>query len=101
MSGFKVFAVAGAGDFGKFIVREFLELKSAGKIANVSVLTRSAGGANSSELAALGASIVEVDYGSSNSIVKALTGVDVLVCAFGPAGIPIQNHSRGPPKPQE
>ena len=41
MSGFKGFAVAGAGNFGKFIVKELLELKNAGKITKVSVLTRS------------------------------------------------------------
>jgi len=90
MSGFKKFAVAGAGNFGKFIVKEFLVLKNAGKVTDVPVLTRSASSATSRELAALGATIVEVDYGSADSIIKALTGVDVLVCAFGPTGISTQ-----------
>jgi len=98
MSGFKGFAVAGAGNFGKFIVKELLELKNAGKITKVSVLTRSAGSATSSELAALGASIVELDYGSTDSIIKALAGVDVLICAFGPTGISTQISLAEPAK---
>ncbi len=103
MSGFKKFAVAGAGNFGKFIVKELLQLKNEG--ASVSVLTRSvrpilyidlcasddgtiqASNANSTELTELGVKVVEVDYESADSISKALTGVDVLICAFGPMGL--------------
>ncbi len=41
MSGYKKFAVAGAGNFGKFIVKELLQLKNEGTTSSVSVLTRS------------------------------------------------------------
>ncbi len=111
MSGFKKFAVAGAGNFGKFIVKELLQLKNEG--ASVSVLTRSvrpilyidlcasddgtiqASNANSTELTELGVKVVEVDYESADSISKALTGVDVLICAFGSNGTRSSKASRG------
>ncbi|KLO07655.1 NAD-P-binding protein [Schizopora paradoxa] len=92
MSGFTKFAVAGAGNFGKFIVKELLELKKNGSVASVSVLTRSASNANSTELAGLGATIVEVDYESAESISKALAGIDVAICAFSPMALGPQNN---------
>ena len=40
MSGYKNFAIAGAGTTGNFIVRQFLKDKAAGVINQVIVLTR-------------------------------------------------------------
>jgi hypothetical protein len=40
MSGYKKFAVVGAGNIGGFITRQLLEEKSAGNINEVVVLTR-------------------------------------------------------------
>ena len=40
MSGYKTFAVWGAGSIGKLLVEEFLRLKSIGSIDDVLVLTR-------------------------------------------------------------
>jgi hypothetical protein len=40
MSGYKNFAIAGAGTTGSFIVRQFLKEKAAGMVNQVVVLTR-------------------------------------------------------------
>ncbi|KLO07657.1 NAD-P-binding protein [Schizopora paradoxa] len=90
MSGFKHFAVAGAGNFGTFIVKELLLLKNKDSVSKVVVLTRSANNSAISELANLGATICEVDYASPASITKALVGIDVLLCAFGATGLSTQ-----------
>ena len=42
MSGYKNFAVVGAGEIGSFIIRQLLMDKAAGTINNVVVLTRQA-----------------------------------------------------------
>jgi len=42
MSGFKNFAVVGAGDIGRPIIEELLSYKAQGKIDQVAVLTRQA-----------------------------------------------------------
>ena len=41
MSGFGNFIIAGSGTVGNHISRELLQLKNAGKINNVTILTRS------------------------------------------------------------
>ena len=41
MSGFGNFIIAGSGTVGSHIARELLQLKNAGKINNVTILTRS------------------------------------------------------------
>ena len=40
MSGYKNFAIVGAGTFGAFVVRQFLKEKAAGTVNDVIVLTR-------------------------------------------------------------
>jgi glutamyl-tRNA reductase len=40
MSGYKNFAIIGAGELGMYVVRQFLEEKAAGTIDEVVVLTR-------------------------------------------------------------
>ena len=42
MSGFKNFAVVGAGEIGGFIIRQLLTEKAAGTVNDVVVLTRQA-----------------------------------------------------------
>jgi saccharopine dehydrogenase-like NADP-dependent oxidoreductase len=41
MSGLENFIIAGSGTVGSHIARELLQLKNAGKINNVTILTRS------------------------------------------------------------
>jgi hypothetical protein len=40
MSGYKKFAIIGAGDLGMYVVRQFLEEKAAGTVDEIVVLTR-------------------------------------------------------------
>ncbi|KAL5531648.1 hypothetical protein ACEPAG_4525 [Sanghuangporus baumii] len=85
MSGYKSFAVAGAGNLGKFIVEALLAKKNEGAIAYVFILTRSAGGYD--DLIAKGAKVIAVDYTSSSSVQHALEGVDVVISTLhGPLG---------------
>ncbi|KAL5536931.1 hypothetical protein ACEPAF_754 [Sanghuangporus sanghuang] len=77
MSGYKTFAVAGAGGLGRFVVEALLAKKNEGTISSVSILSRSSSGHD--DLVAKGAKVVVVDYSSSSSIKSAVTGVDVVV----------------------
>ncbi|KAL5536930.1 hypothetical protein ACEPAF_753 [Sanghuangporus sanghuang] len=77
MSGYESFAVAGAGNLGKFIVEALLAKKNEGALTSISILSRSAGGYD--DLVAKGAKVVVVDYTSSSSIQHALEGVDVVI----------------------
>jgi saccharopine dehydrogenase-like NADP-dependent oxidoreductase len=43
MSGFENFAIAGAGEIGRFIVRQLLQDRATGKVNEVVVLTRQVG----------------------------------------------------------
>jgi len=81
MSGYKSFAVAGAGNIGKYIVKELAELKRQGVVSDVKVLTRST--TPNAEATGLGAESVTVDYTSSASLVSALKGVDVVISTLG------------------
>ncbi|KDQ62723.1 hypothetical protein JAAARDRAFT_190011 [Jaapia argillacea MUCL 33604] len=83
MSGFKKFAVAGAGNIGRFIAEELLKLKQTGVVSSVVVLTRESSAASQSvtELAKQGAKIAIVDYASPSSLASALAGIDVVASA--------------------
>ncbi|KDQ57214.1 hypothetical protein JAAARDRAFT_35821 [Jaapia argillacea MUCL 33604] len=89
MSGYKTFAIAGAGTIGAVIVEEYLKLKDEGTITSVIVLTRTASAATSN-LATKGAKIVTVDYDSPSSLEAALSGVDVLVSSLGSKAVGAQ-----------
>ncbi|EJD07548.1 NAD-binding protein [Fomitiporia mediterranea MF3/22] len=82
MSGYKTFAVAGAGNLGKFVVEELLSKKNSGVISSVILLTRNADERN--ELVAKGAKPVVIDYNSLPSIQSALSGVDVVISTLPP-----------------
>ncbi|KAH8108727.1 NAD-binding protein [Phellopilus nigrolimitatus] len=81
MSGYKNFAVAGAGNIGKFVIEALLDKKASGAVSSVSVLTRSSGGHE--ELVAKGAKLSAVDYASPASLAGALAGIDVLISTLG------------------
>ncbi|KZO93432.1 NAD-binding protein [Calocera viscosa TUFC12733] len=88
MSGYKNFAVVGAGLIGKFIIDELLKEKAAGKVDTVVVLTRSAGGKDA--LAEKGAKPIVVDYSSSTSLQSALHGIDVVISTIDGRAIGVQ-----------
>ena len=53
MSGYKNFAVVGAGEMGSFIIRQLITDQAAGTINNIVVLTRQASLASARQMPAL------------------------------------------------
>ncbi|EPQ50339.1 NAD P-binding protein [Gloeophyllum trabeum ATCC 11539] len=92
MSGFKHFAIQGAGNIGVFLAEELLKLKKEGTIERVVILTRgsSSGRDTLSQLAAQGATIAAVDYTSAPSLTSALVGIDVVISTVGGAALATQ-----------
>ncbi|KZT25477.1 NAD-P-binding protein [Neolentinus lepideus HHB14362 ss-1] len=89
MSGFKTFALAGAGNLGQFIAEELLKLKASGAVSSLLVLTRGSSG-NLASLEKQGAKIATVDYSSVDSLTSALSGVDVVISTLGGAALTTQ-----------
>ncbi|KAH9980936.1 NAD-P-binding protein [Lactifluus volemus] len=86
MSGYKNFAVLGAGNTGSFIIHQLLEHKSAGTINNVVVLTRQ----ESKTTVEGDAKVIPVDYSNKQSVKDALAGVDVVICTIATAALGAQ-----------
>jgi len=80
MSTYKTFAVAGAGNVGKFIIEELVKLKAVGKVSSVEVLTRSP---DDPKLKELGVTGLKVDYEDPPSLQAALQGKDVVISTLG------------------
>ncbi|KAI0054400.1 NAD(P)-binding protein [Artomyces pyxidatus] len=89
MSGFKNFALAGAGGIGIFVVEELLKAKALGFVDKITILTRTQSGGREAleKLAATGAIIAAVDYADSSAITQALAGVDVVISTLPWAAI--------------
>ncbi|KAI9466592.1 NAD-P-binding protein [Lactarius psammicola] len=83
MSGYKNFAVVGAGVIGNFIVRQLITDKVAGTVNDVVVLTRQASLASAGQMHAL------INY-YKESIKAALTGVDVVISTISGTAIDVQ-----------
>lgn len=92
MSGFRNFVIAGSGSVGSHITRELLQLKNAGKINNVTILTRS-DSRKLDENKDAGAKITTVDYGSAESLKNAIAGADVVISTLNsnPAALQAQH----------
>ena len=102
MSGYKNFAVVGAGHIGGFIIRQLLTEKAAGTVNDVVVLTRQASSTSPSDAPTdslsqgskttvdPAAKLIAVDYSNKESIKKALTGVDVVISAIADTAINAQ-----------
>ncbi|KAI0294862.1 NAD-P-binding protein [Multifurca ochricompacta] len=86
MSGYKNFAIVGAGTFGSFVVRQFLKDKASGTVNQVVVLTRQGSKTNVEG----DAKVVSVDYSNKESIKSALTGVDVVICTISGEALNLQ-----------
>ncbi|KAH9052642.1 NAD-P-binding protein [Lactarius vividus] len=86
MSGYKNFAVVGAGAIGSFIIHQLLTDKAAGTLKEVVVLTRQAGLASTNPAAKL----IPVDYSDKESIKNALVGVDVVISTIAPGVLDLQ-----------
>jgi len=88
MSGFKNFAVVGAGDLGSFIIEELLRHVAGGSVSNVIALTRSSKGYD--DLKAKGAVFKAVDYSSQTNLVAAFQDIDVVICTLGGQQLTLQ-----------
>ncbi|KAI0250538.1 NAD-P-binding protein [Lactifluus subvellereus] len=83
MSGYKNFAVVGAGATGSFLVRQLLKDKAAGTLNEVIVLTRQTTFDGD-------ARVIPVDYSNKQSIKDALAGVDVIISTISSAALGVQ-----------
>ncbi|VDC03006.1 unnamed protein product [Peniophora sp. CBMAI 1063] len=91
MSGFKNFAVVGAGTLGLPIIEELLNVKAAGSADKVLLLTRPESVSKYDALAARGATIVPIaDYTSTSEVAKALAGIEVVISTLGHSAYGIQ-----------
>ncbi|KAH8999533.1 NAD-P-binding protein [Lactarius akahatsu] len=103
MSGYKNFAVVGAGSIGSFIIRQLLTDKAAGTVKEVVVLTRQASLASTGQTHSLidlsqgskttvdpAAKLIPVDYSDKESIKTALVGVDVVISTIAPAEVGVK-----------
>ncbi|KAH9037643.1 NAD-P-binding protein [Lactarius pseudohatsudake] len=92
MSGYKNFAVVGAGSIGSFVIRQLLTDKAAGTVKEVVVLTRQASLSlpGSKTTVDPAAKLIPVDYSDKESIKTALVGVDVVISTIAPAVLDLQ-----------
>jgi len=86
MSGYKNFAIVGAGTLGKYIVQQFQKEKKAGTVNDVVVLTRQ--GSNTTVEGDV--KVIPVDYSNPESIKAAVTGVDVVISTIAGAALDVQ-----------
>ncbi|KZV68773.1 NAD-P-binding protein [Peniophora sp. CONT] len=92
MSGYKNFAVVGAGNIGAPIIEEFLNAKSTGAVDKVVVLTRPESASKLDALRARGATVVPLDYSSASDVSKALAGIEVVISTIGQGAFDLQLH---------
>ena len=105
MSGFKNFAIVGAGVTGSFVGRQFLKDKAVGMVNEVVVLTRQVGlvgltlihiplaqqlWQGSKTTTESNAKVIPVDYSDKESIKRALSGTDVVVSAIAQTALGLQ-----------
>ncbi|KLO19053.1 NAD-P-binding protein [Schizopora paradoxa] len=86
MSGFQSFAIAGPGNLGQQIAKSLLSYNKDSSTIAVRFLTR-AWGRKSTELLDLGATYAEVDYDDHESLIRALSGSDVVISTVGAPGL--------------
>jgi len=86
MSGYKNFAIVGAGTLGNYIIHQFLREKAAGTVNDVVVLTRQ----GSKTTIEGDARVISVDYSNPESIKSALLGVDVVISTISGTALDVQ-----------
>ncbi|KAI0258375.1 NAD-binding protein [Gloeopeniophorella convolvens] len=95
MSGYKNFAIIGAGALGSYVIRQFLKEKAAGTVNQVVVLTRQLSRGShllqGSNTAVDGdAKVVAVDYSNKESIKSAFAGIDVAISTIAGVALGLQ-----------
>ncbi|EJU01278.1 NADP-binding protein [Dacryopinax primogenitus] len=88
MCGFKAFAVAGAGDIGRFILEELVRHVADDSVTTIVALTRSSTGYD--DLEAKGIVFKTVDYSEPTTLVSALQGIDVVISAITHNALPAE-----------
>ncbi|KAH9957369.1 NAD-P-binding protein [Russula dissimulans] len=76
MSGFKKFAIVGAGNIGGYFAEELLKKKDAGEIDDLVIVTRPE---QNKTLASRGARIAPADFSDVSALTKALAGAHVVI----------------------
>ncbi|KZV68771.1 NAD-P-binding protein [Peniophora sp. CONT] len=80
MSGYKNFAVIGAGNIGAPILEELLNAKSTGAVDKVVILTRPESAARLEAFRTRGATVISIaDYSSVPNVSKAFSGIEVVI----------------------
>ncbi|KAI9449456.1 NAD-P-binding protein [Lactarius psammicola] len=92
MSGFKKFAVVGAGNVGSFIVEELLKQKATGAVEEITIVTRPASKDKEQNkgFAARGVHIAAVEYTDVSALTIALGGAHVVISTIGLAAVDVQ-----------
>ncbi|EJU01287.1 NADP-binding protein [Dacryopinax primogenitus] len=85
MSGFKTFAVVGAGDIGRFILEELVRHIPDETVTSVVALTRSSVGYE--DLKAQGIVFKTIDYSDPAGLLASLQGIDVVISAISGGGL--------------
>ncbi|KZV74125.1 NAD-P-binding protein [Peniophora sp. CONT] len=84
MSGFRNYAIVGAGNVGGFILDELLKAKAAGTVDKVVILTRPDSVSKVQSYASKGATIAPIaDYNDVAAVSEALKGADVIISTLG------------------
>ncbi|KAI9437594.1 NAD-P-binding protein [Lactarius indigo] len=94
MSGFKKFAVVGAGNVGGFIVDELLKQKAAGAIEEIIIVTRPASKdkEQNKAYAARGVRITVAEFTDVPALTTALAGAHVVISTISTFAIDAQVH---------
>jgi predicted dinucleotide-utilizing enzyme len=94
MSGFKKFAIVGAGNIGGFIVEELLKQKAAGSVEEIIVVTRPASKdkEQNKSYATRGARIAAAEYTDVSALTTALGGVHVVISTVSAFALDSQVH---------
>jgi uncharacterized protein YbjT (DUF2867 family) len=81
MSGFKNFAIVGAGNVGSFVVEELLKQKAAGRINEISIVSRPASRdkEQNKSFSAQGVRIASAEYTDVPALTAALAGTHVVI----------------------
>lgn len=94
MSGFKKFAIVGAGNVGGFIVEELLKQKAAGAIEEVVIVSRPASKGKDQYVsyAKRGARIAAAEFDDVPALTTALAGVHVVISTVAATVVDVQVH---------
>ncbi|KAH9055456.1 NAD-P-binding protein [Lactarius vividus] len=94
MSGFKKFAIVGAGNVGNFIVEALLKQKAAGAVEEITIVTRPASKdkEQNKAFAARGVRIAAAEFTDVPALTMALAGAHVVISTISLTVVDLQVH---------